>query len=102
MVELAEKSHPGLGLRRPPAVALALALPLLIVLVWGLVMRTEIATLAVPLLGPWAGIAYGHSDCTMAHALPGWSLAVAALGVCLGVMLPLLRRRLPRWTVAAL
>jgi len=48
---------------------------------WCLAMRPEPASLLAPPLGPWAGIAYGHHDCTMAAMLPGWTRAVVALGV---------------------
>lgn len=64
--------------RRPGAVPLALT-----AVGWTLcfLVQPRIGSLAAPLLGPWAGLAIGHSECTMASALPGWSIAAVALGV---------------------
>jgi hypothetical protein len=35
-----------------------------------------------PVLGPWAGFLYGHSDCTLANAAPAWAAVAVALGLC--------------------
>jgi hypothetical protein len=74
-----------------------------------LLVRTELPSLGVPLLGPWAGLLYGHSDCTLANVAPRWSwIGAGALALALAV-LALSRRsegRLPRasalvlWTLA--
>jgi hypothetical protein len=50
-------------------------------------MQPEPGAVAAPLLGPWAGIAFGHSDCTLGNQIPGASLGLAALGVLLAVCL---------------
>jgi hypothetical protein len=85
------------------------AIPAALIVGASLLVRTEFGSLGVPLLGPCAGLLYGHSDCTLANAAPLWSwigtgaLALAAGGVVLVRRSP---RRLPRasalvvWTLA--
>ena len=67
---------------------IALLAPLALALVLCLVVQPEPGALVAPLLGPWAGLAWGHSECTMAKALPGPSYAtVVALSVVLWLYL---------------
>lgn len=57
-------------------------------------MRRELPSLFAPLLGPWAGLAYGHHDCTMGTVMPAVSWGAALLGA---VAIPTaLRARSPR------
>lgn len=42
-------------------------------------MQPRLFSFCAPLLGPWAGHLFGHSDCTLAHAAPGWSFAAVVL-----------------------
>lgn len=52
-----------------------------------LVTRPSLASFIAPVLGPWAGYAYGHESCTMATVMPIpsygalVSLALAGLGL---------------------
>jgi len=58
----------------------ALGLPVVATAVWCTLMRTEIVSPLAPLCGPWAGLLYGHSDCTLGNVAPLWSwLGTAAL-----------------------
>ena len=56
--------------------ALVVALSVLATIAVAFGGAPSIVALAVPLFGPWAGMLYGHWDCTMAHQLPGWTLAL--------------------------
>ncbi len=60
----------------------------------------EPAALLAPGCGPFAGMLYGHSDCTMWNQLRGWSLATIGLGVAASVLAIVGSRR--RWPLAAL
>ena len=57
-----------------------------------MMMRTEALSVAAPLLGPWAGILYGHYDCTMANVLPMVSWSAAGLGALAAWMLYFAKR----------
>ncbi len=59
---------------------LALALPYGATATLSLIGRPEVGSFLAPLLGPWAGLAFGHADCTLATILPLPSLALAVLG----------------------
>ncbi len=52
-----------------------------------LVTRPSPASLLAPVLGPWAGYAYGHAECTLGRVLPlasfGALLALLLAGVAL-------------------
>jgi hypothetical protein len=63
-----------------------LALPAVVVLVWCVLLRPEPASLLAPLLGPWAGVLYGHWECTLASAHP-WRIAAGSAGVIAAVAL---------------
>jgi hypothetical protein len=64
------------------AVGLALALPVVASAVWCSLMRTEVVSPLAPFCGPWAGLLYGHSDCTLGNGAPLWSwLGAAALAL---------------------
>jgi hypothetical protein len=81
-------------------VLLAVGLPAAVGTTSSLLLRPEWATLAAPVLGPWAGVPLGHDECTMARALPGWSLGSIGLGLlALGSTLLL---RSPRWRPVAI
>ena len=57
-----------------------------------LFMRPEPQSVLAPLLGPMAGLLYGHSDCTMANQMPGVSIGVGVFGLALvGLVLAPLR-----------
>jgi len=63
------------------ALGLALAVEVA-TLAFCLVTRPSPASLLAPVLGPWAGHAYGHEDCTLASVLP-----LAAWGALSGLVL---------------
>ncbi len=54
-----------------------------------------------PVLGPWAGFLYGHSDCTLANAAPAWAAVAVALALCALGAIFLAPTRF-RWTRIAL
>jgi len=56
-----------------------------------LAARTEPGALLAPFLGPWAGHAFGHSDCTLATSMPLASVLAAAFGA--GSVVAALRSR---------
>jgi len=60
--------------------ALGLGLPFGLALGASLLIRPEADSLIAPWLGPWAGLAYDHLDCTMGTQLPALSFALAGLG----------------------
>jgi hypothetical protein len=66
--------------------------PLALGLVLSFALRREPSALVAPLLGPWAGLVFGHHECTMAVALPAWSAAACASGVAVLAAAVLLRR----------
>lgn len=68
--------------RKPRLLILvALTLPFAAGLVLSLLLRPEAASLLAPFLGPWAGVTYGHHECTLAsQSLPA-ALALAAVGL---------------------
>ncbi|MFN0009151.1 MAG: hypothetical protein ACKVXR_14705 [Planctomycetota bacterium] len=84
------------------ALVLAFGVPAAIALVWSLLMRPELPTLITPLLGPWAGLAFGHHDCTMANLAPKNSAAVIALGFLVAAACVFLRGSVARILVPAL
>ncbi|MCC7013117.1 MAG: hypothetical protein IT454_11185 [Planctomycetes bacterium] len=67
------------GARIPRATLSCVGLPYAAALLGCLLVRPEVGSLVAPRLGPWGGEAYGHSDCTMAAALPATSAAVVGL-----------------------
>lgn len=52
--------------------------------------------LVIPILGPWAGVALGHWDCTMANQLPTISWAIAAAGFAAGAWVAAATRSVQR------
>lgn len=52
---------------------LCVAIPLAISSVLSLLLRTEPAALLAALSGPFAGLLFGHSDCTFVTVAPAWS-----------------------------
>jgi len=58
----------------------AFAFPFGIAVVLCFLFRPGPGALLAPALGPWAGVVFGHWDCTMAHQLPVLSYALLALG----------------------
>jgi hypothetical protein len=84
------------------ALVLAFAIPAGIALVWSLLLRPEIPTLITPLLGPWAGIAFGHQECTMANAALEISVTVIASGFVVAAAWLFLRGSVARILVPAL
>jgi hypothetical protein len=84
---------------RPIARTLGIVLPCALGLAPMLSMRLEVRTIAAPVLGPWAGHLYGHSECTMANALPWASWTAVGLGVVTLVLMLLARSR--PWRVVA-
>lgn len=84
------------------ALALALGVPAALALVWSLLMRPELPTLITPLLGPWAGLALGHEECTMANAAPEISAAVVVFGFAVAAAWAFLRGTVARVLVPAL
>ena len=44
-----------------------------------LLLRQEPAAILAPVLGPWAGMAFGHLDCTMGTVLPLPSVLLAVV-----------------------
>ena len=70
---------------RLPAYAwpVAFGTPLVITLVLCLLMQPHPATLAAPLLGPWAGYLIGHGECTVATILPRRSFSMMLSGAIL-------------------
>jgi hypothetical protein len=81
-----------------------LAVAVLLLLSAGLsfAMQPEPGSAVAPLLGPWAGIALGHSDCTLGNQIPGASLGLAAVGVLLAVGLGRSKRHGARVVVLSL
>jgi hypothetical protein len=59
-----------------------------------LLVRPEVGSFVAPLLGPWGGLPYGHSECTMASALPGPS-AFAVGWLALSILLSWFLRATP-------
>jgi len=76
--------------------ALALGIPLLLGWIGLGLLRPELASAVGPLLGPWAGVAYGHGECSMASVKPLASAVVTAFGLVAGAGLFLARRRGPQ------
>ena len=76
-------------------------LPLILALLLCLLMRPEPGSVLAPAFGPWAGLLYGHSECTMASVFPAVAIALLALGVAclLGIRgrLPGVGRALALW-----
>jgi len=67
---------------------------------WGI--SREAGGLCAPLLGPWAGTALGHLDCTMGSQLPILSAAVALAGLAVAVGLAIGRTGLRKPLFVAL
>ncbi len=59
---------------------LGFAIPLGLTVMLSMLMRPEAGSLLAPAFGPWAGLLYGHSDCTMASVFPVVAFALVALG----------------------
>jgi hypothetical protein len=74
--------------------------PLAVSAVWCVLLQPESVSPVAPLLGPWAGRLYGHEECTMATALPGWSLGTVTAGVVLLIVYPGLRPNVARLALA--
>jgi len=76
-------------------------LPLALVLLLCVLMQPEPGSVLAPAFGPWAGLLYGHSECTMASVFPAVAIALLALGVAclLGIRgrLPGVGRALALW-----
>lgn len=67
-------------------------LPLALALLLCVLMQPVPGSVLAPALGPWAGLIYGHRDCTMASVFPAVAIALLVLGVgCLFAV----RGRLP-------
>jgi len=66
--------------QRRRAWILGVGLPLGVVEVMSLFMRPEPGSVLAPLFGPWAGLLYGHSDCTMGNQAPVASVVLLVLG----------------------
>lgn len=66
-------------------------LPLGLALAGCLLMRPEAGSLLAPAFGPWAGLLYGHRDCTFASFAPVAAFALLALGA--GSLVALVRLR---------
>jgi len=64
-----------------PITRIALVAPVLLAMVACFLMQPQPAALAAPLLGPWAGLAFGHMDCTLAAQFPIGSFALLGSGV---------------------
>ena len=94
------RTHPSLSPTRTRA--LALLVPTALGLALSLLMRPELATLAAPLLGPWAGRLYGHRECTMAATLPACSWGGVGLGLVAIVATLAARKRAWRFASVAL
>jgi hypothetical protein len=65
-------------------------------------MRPELPTLITPVLGPWAGIVFGHQECTMANAAPEHSMVVIAFAFVVAAAWVFLRGTVARILVPAL
>lgn len=78
--------RPGLNLAERVALGFTLVVEVA-TLGFCLVTRPSLASFIAPVLGPWAGYAYGHESCTMASVMPlvSWgaltSLALAGAGL---------------------
>lgn len=81
-------------LRTPRVTLKCVAIPYALATVGCLLARPEIGAFVAPLLGPWGGVAFGHSDCTMANALPGPS-AFAVGWLALSLLLSWFLRATP-------
>ena len=73
------------------ALTVGAVLPFAALLLICVVARPRIGAFVAPFLGPWAGVAYGHYDCTMGHAAPLPSFGLAVFGAASGVGLVLAR-----------
>ena len=62
---------------------LAHGFPVIAVAVLASLIRPDLVSPLAPLLGPWAGSLYGHSDCTMGSVLPVSSGLLVGLGLLL-------------------
>lgn len=81
-------------LRVPRATLWCVAIPYALAMIGCLLARPEIGAFVAPLLGPWGGVPFGHSDCTMASALPGPS-AFAVGWLALSLLLSWFLRATP-------
>ena len=81
-------------LRVPRATLLCVALPYALATAGCLLVRPEVGSFLAPLLGPWGGVPFGHSECTMASALPGPS-AFAVGWLALSILLSWFLRATP-------
>ena len=81
-------------LRVPRATLLCVALPYALATAGCLLVRPEVGSFLAPLLGPWGGVPYGHSECTVASNGPG--IAALAVGwLVLSLLLVWFLRRTP-------
>ena len=64
-----------------------------VVLVMCLLLRPESVSLVAPVLGPWAGVLYGHHGCTLATQWPAATLVLVITGVVLLIGVLTLRGR---------
>ncbi|MCY3002870.1 MAG: hypothetical protein NTV21_13800 [Planctomycetota bacterium] len=81
-------------LRVPRVTLQCVAIPYALATVGCLLARPEIGAFVAPLLGPWGGVPFGHSECTMASALPGPS-AFAVGWLALSLLLSWFLRATP-------
>jgi hypothetical protein len=58
----------------------AFGLPLALAATCALLIRLELVSLLAPLFGPWAGVLYGHHECTLARSVP-LTATLVALGI---------------------
>ena len=83
-----------LASRKIPALArLGFGLSFGFVLVTCLLLRPESVSLVAPVLGPWAGVLYGHHECTLATQWPTATYVLVITGVALVIGILTLRGR---------
>jgi len=58
-------------LRVPRVTLQCVAIPYALGVAGCLLLRPEVGSFVAPLLGPWGGVPFGHSDCTLASVHPG-------------------------------
>jgi hypothetical protein len=66
--------------RRRLLLALGFGLPAALLVAFSLVVHAVPGSLLVPVFGPWAGMLYGHSNCTMGNQMPVASIALCVVG----------------------
>lgn len=81
----------------------AFVLPLVLAAMLCARLRPAPQACLAPLLGPWAGLLHGHSDCTLARTAPGlalWTSAALLAGLVAAASVrarPFLDRRRLAW-----